>query len=48
MRKRPGIGAIQKQRIEQERFREKGTEIQDNLFEQMTVQMEGKQAIYLG
>lgn len=40
MRKRPGIGAIQKQRLEQERFRDKATEIQDNVFEQMTNQME--------
>nr|CAG4649520.1 EOG090X09XM [Scapholeberis mucronata]SVE93752.1 EOG090X09XM [Scapholeberis mucronata] len=40
MRKRPGIGAIHKQRVEQERFREKATEIQDNVFEQMTNQME--------
>jgi hypothetical protein len=35
MRKRPGIGAIQKQRVEQERFRDKGTELQENLFEQV-------------
>nr|CAG4637197.1 EOG090X09XM [Ceriodaphnia reticulata]SVE73072.1 EOG090X09XM [Ceriodaphnia reticulata] len=40
MRKRPGIGAIQKQRVEQERFRGKATELQDNVFEQMTNQME--------
>nr|CAG4650329.1 EOG090X09XM [Sida crystallina] len=44
MRKRPGIGAIQKQRVEQGRFRDKGTELQDNLFEQMTGQMEGFRA----
>ena len=35
MRKRPGIGAIQKQRVQQERFRDKGTELQENLFEQV-------------
>ena len=40
MRKRPGIGAIHKQRVEQERFRDKGTELQENSFEQMTSQME--------
>nr|SVE75891.1 EOG090X09XM [Daphnia hispanica] len=40
MRKRPGIGAIHKQRVEQERFRGKATELQDNVFEQMTNQME--------
>ena len=40
MRRRPGVGAIQKQRVEQERFRDKGTELQENLLEQMTGQME--------
>nr|CAG4646429.1 EOG090X09XM [Macrothrix elegans] len=40
MRRRPGIGAIQKQKLEQERFRDKGTEIQENVFERMTEQME--------
>ena len=40
MRKRPGIGAIQKQKIEQERFKGKANEIQENLMEQMSIQME--------
>nr|SVE74316.1 EOG090X09XM [Daphnia barbata] len=40
MRKRPGIGAIHKQRVEQERFRGKATALQDNVFEQMSNQME--------
>lgn len=40
MRKRPGIGAIQKQRVEQERFRDKGNELQEISFEHMTNQME--------
>ena len=40
MRKRPGIGAIQKQKIDQERFRDKGTELQDATFDQMAKQME--------
>nr|CAG4641878.1 EOG090X09XM [Eurycercus lamellatus] len=40
MRKRPGIGAIQKQRVEQERFRDKGSELQESSFEQMFNQME--------
>nr|CAG4651164.1 EOG090X09XM [Simocephalus serrulatus]SVE94373.1 EOG090X09XM [Simocephalus serrulatus] len=44
MRKRPGIGAIQKQKVEQERFKGKATEIQDNVFEQMTTQMESFRA----
>lgn len=40
MRRRPGIGAIQKQRVEQERFKDKGTELQEHSFEQMTTQLE--------
>lgn len=40
MRRRAGIGAIHKQKLEQEKYKDKGTEIQDNQFEQMTKQME--------
>ena len=40
MRRMPGIGAIQKQQYEQERYKDKGTEIEENQFEQMTKQME--------
>lgn len=40
MRKRPGVGAIQKRKVEQERFQDKGTELQDATFDQMTQQME--------
>ena len=40
MRKRPGIGAIHKQKVEQEKFRDKGNELQEASFEQMTEQME--------
>ncbi|KAF2348990.1 EAP30 [Trinorchestia longiramus] len=40
MRRRAGIGAIQKQRLQQNRFKEKGTEIQENQLEQMVQQME--------
>ncbi|KAL7288718.1 hypothetical protein TKK_0017443 [Trichogramma kaykai] len=40
MRRRAGVGAIQKQKYEQERYKDKGTEIQENQFEQMTKQLE--------
>lgn len=40
MRRRAGVGAIQKQKLEQERYKDKGNEIQENQFEQMTKQLE--------
>ncbi|GLG93241.1 hypothetical protein R5R35_006550 [Gryllus longicercus] len=40
MRRRAGIGAIQKQKLEQEKYRDKGTELQENQFEQMAKQLE--------
>lgn len=40
MRRRAGVGAIQKQRLEQGKYKDKGTEIQENQFEQMTRQLE--------
>lgn len=40
MRRRAGIGAIQKQKLEQEKYKDKGNEIQENQFEQMTKQMD--------
>nr|CAG4641044.1 EOG090X09XM [Eulimnadia texana] len=40
MKRRPGIGAIRKQRLEQERFKDKGTLLQENMFEQMSEQMQ--------
>lgn len=40
MRRRAGIAAIQKKNLEQEKYRDKGTEIQENQLEQMTKQME--------
>ncbi|XP_051161269.1 vacuolar-sorting protein SNF8 [Leptopilina boulardi] len=40
MRRKAGIGAIHKQKLEQEKYKDKGTEIQENQFEQMTKQME--------
>lgn len=40
MRRRAGVGAIQKHKLEQEKYRDKGTEIQDTQFEQMIKQME--------
>lgn len=40
MRRRAGIGAIHKQKIEQEKYKDKGTEIQDNQFDKMTKQMD--------
>lgn len=40
MRRKAGVGAIHKQKLEQERYKDKGTELQENQFEQMTKQME--------
>lgn len=40
MRRRAGVGAIHKQKLEAEKFKDKGTELQDNQFEQMTKQMD--------
>uniref|UniRef100_A0A6V7LZP1 Vacuolar-sorting protein SNF8 n=1 Tax=Bracon brevicornis TaxID=1563983 RepID=A0A6V7LZP1_9HYME len=40
MRRRAGIGAIHKEKLEREKYKDKGTEIQENQFEQMTKQME--------
>ena len=40
MRRKAGVGAIHKQKLEQEKYKDKGTEIQENQFEQMTKQME--------
>ncbi|ETN62382.1 ESCRT-II complex subunit VPS22 [Anopheles darlingi] len=40
MRKRAGIGAIQKQRLQAEKYKDKGTELQESQFEQMLQQME--------
>lgn len=40
MRRRAGIGAIQKQKLEAEKYRDKRSELQDSQFEQMTKQMD--------
>lgn len=40
MRRKIGVGAIHKQQLEANKYKEKGTEIQDNQFEQMTKQLE--------
>ncbi|KAJ8927169.1 hypothetical protein NQ314_020445 [Rhamnusium bicolor] len=40
MRRRTGLGAIQKQKLEQEKYKDKGNEIQEGQFEQMTKQLE--------
>ncbi|KAJ3658982.1 hypothetical protein Zmor_010692 [Zophobas morio] len=40
MRRRAGLGAIQKHKLEQEKYKDKGNEIQENQLEQMTRQME--------
>lgn len=40
MRKRPGIGAIQKQRLEQEKYRDKSNVLQENQLEQMEKQLQ--------
>lgn len=40
MRRRAGVGAIQKHKLEQEKYKDKGNEIQENQFGQMSKQME--------
>ncbi|XP_019534002.3 vacuolar-sorting protein SNF8 [Aedes albopictus] len=40
MRRRAGVGAIQKQKLEAEKYRDKGTELQDSQLEQMVKQMD--------
>lgn len=40
MRRRAGVGAIQKQKLEQERYKDKGSEIQESQFDLMTKQLE--------
>lgn len=40
MRRRAGLGAIQKQKLEQEKYKYKGNEIEENQFEEMTKQLE--------
>ncbi|XP_050442138.1 vacuolar-sorting protein SNF8 [Adelges cooleyi] len=40
MRRRAGVGAVHKQKLEQEKYKDKGTVIQENQLEQMTKQMD--------
>lgn len=40
MRRRAGLGAIQKQRLEQEKYKDKSNELQENQLEQMSKQLE--------
>lgn len=40
MRRRAGVGAIHKQKLEAEKYKDKGSEIQESQLEQMTKQME--------
>lgn len=40
MRRRTGIGAVHKQKLEAEKFKDKGNELQESQFEQMTKQMD--------
>lgn len=40
MRRRAGVGAIQKQKLEQEKYKDKGTELQEGQIEQMSKQLE--------
>lgn len=40
MRRSAGLGAIQKQKLEQEKYKYKRNEIQENQFEQLTKQLE--------
>lgn len=40
MRRKAGIGAIHKQKYEAEKFKDKGTELQESQLEQMTKQMD--------
>lgn len=39
MRRRAGVGAIQRQKIQQDKFKEKGSEIQENQLEQVLTQI---------
>lgn len=39
MRRRAGIGAVHKQKLEAEKYKDKGTELQESQFEQMSKQM---------
>lgn len=40
MRRRAGVGAIQKQKLEHGKYKDKGTEIQENQLEQMSRQLD--------
>lgn len=40
MRRRAGVGAIHKQKLEQEKYKDKGNEIQENELEQLSKQMD--------
>lgn len=40
MRRRAGIGAIQKQKLEADKFRDKGSKMQENQFEEMAKQVQ--------
>lgn len=40
MRRKAGVGAIHKQKLEQEKYKDKGNEIQENELEQMTKQLD--------
>lgn len=40
MRRRAGLGAIHKHKLEQEKYKDKGNELQESQFEQMTKQLE--------
>jgi ESCRT-II complex subunit VPS22 len=40
MRRRAGVGAIQKQKLEADKFKDKGTQLQESQFEQMTKQVQ--------
>lgn len=40
MRRRAGIGAIHKQKLEADKFRDKGTQLQESQFEEMTKQVQ--------
>lgn len=40
MRRKAGVGAIHKQKLEQEKYKDKGTEIQENQLEQMSKQLD--------
>lgn len=40
MRRRAGVGAIHKQKLEAGKYKDKGSELQDSQFEQLTKQMD--------